>query len=86
MEKTGKEMPESPRSVFLGTFSEHGFALPDADDNISGPLSREGLSDLPLLRTLSVIVKACVRYFLTNFHFSPNNSHSKAMKDVFYFI
>ena len=62
MEKTGKEMPESPRPVFLGTFSEHGFALPDADGNISGPLSR-GLSDLPLLRTLSVIVKACVCYF-----------------------
>ena len=30
--------------------------------------------------------KACVRYFLTNFYFSPNNSPSKTMKDVFYFI
>ena len=30
--------------------------------------------------------KACVRYFLRNFHFSPNDSPSKTMKDVFYFI
>ena len=26
------------------------------------------------------------RYFLTNFSFSPNDSPSKTMKDVFYFI
>ena len=30
--------------------------------------------------------KACVRYFLINFYFSPNDSPSKTMKDVFYFI
>ena len=30
--------------------------------------------------------KACVRYFLTNFYLSPNDSPSKTMKDVFYFI
>ena len=29
--------------------------------------------------------KACVCYFLTNVYFSPNDSHSKTMKDVFYF-
>ena len=29
-------------------------------------------------------IKACVRYFLTNFYFSPNDSTSKTMKDVFY--
>ena len=27
--------------------------------------------------------KACVRYFLTNYHFSPNDSPSKTMKHVF---
>ena len=32
------------------------------------------------------ILKPCVRYFLTNFYFSPNDSPSKTMKDVFYFI
>ena len=32
------------------------------------------------------IFKACVHYFSTNFHFSPNDSLSKTMKDVFYFI
>ena len=31
-------------------------------------------------------VKACVRYFLLNFYFSPNDSPSKTLKDVFYFI
>ena len=31
-------------------------------------------------------VKACVRYFLSKFYFSPNNSPSKTMKNVFYFI
>ena len=31
-------------------------------------------------------LKACVRYFLTNFYFSRNDSPSKSMKDVFYFI
>ena len=31
-------------------------------------------------------VKACARYFFSNFYFSPNVSPSKTMKDVFYFI
>ena len=31
-------------------------------------------------------LKACVRYFLKSFYFSPNDSTSKTMKDVFYFI
>ena len=30
--------------------------------------------------------KACVRYFLLNFYFSPSDSPSKTMKNVFYFI
>ena len=32
------------------------------------------------------IFKACVRYLLSNFYFSPNDSPSKTMKNVFYFI
>ena len=36
--------------------------------------------------TTSVKIKACVHYFLRNFYFSPNDSTSKTMKDVFYFI
>ena len=31
-------------------------------------------------------VKACVHYFLSNLIFSPNDSHLKTMKNVFYFI
>ena len=31
-------------------------------------------------------LKACIRYFLSNFYFSPNDSHSKTIKNVFYFI
>ena len=30
--------------------------------------------------------KACVRYFLSNFYFSPNDSPSKTMKNAFHFI
>ena len=30
--------------------------------------------------------KACVHYFLSNCYFSPHDSHSKTMKNVFYFI
>ena len=29
--------------------------------------------------------KACVRYFLSNFHFSPNDNPSKTMENVFLF-
>ena len=29
--------------------------------------------------------KACVRYFISNFHFSPNDSISKTMENAFYF-
>ena len=32
------------------------------------------------------LLKACIRYFLSNFYFSPHKSPSKAMKIVFYFI
>ena len=32
------------------------------------------------------IFKACVRFFLTAFYFSQNDSPSKTMKVVFYFI
>ena len=28
------------------------------------------------------VIKSCVRYFLTNFYFSPNDSPSKTMKNV----
>ena len=33
-----------------------------------------------------VYIKACVRYFISNFSSSPNDSSSKTMKNVFYFI
>ena len=32
------------------------------------------------------LLKASVRYFLSNFYFSPNHNSSKTMKNVFYFI
>ena len=39
-----------------------------------------------LYEVTSVIVKACVHYFLSKFYFSPNDSTSKTMENVFYFI
>ena len=32
------------------------------------------------------LIKACVHYFLSNLYFSLNDSPSKTMKNVFYFI
>ena len=51
--KTGKETPESSGLEFLEKFSENNCAFSGAEDNKSGPLNRGGVSDLPLLRTLS---------------------------------
>ena len=53
--KTGKEIPESSRLEFKEKFSANNFALSDAEDKTSGPLNREGIADLPLLRTLLAI-------------------------------
>ena len=54
-ENTGKEIPALSRLEFLEKFSGNNFALPDAEDNIFGPLNRGGIADLPLLRTLIAI-------------------------------
>ena len=53
--KTGKEIPESSRLEFLEKFAANNFALSDAEDNTFGPLNRESVADLPLLRTLLAI-------------------------------
>ena len=53
--KTGKEIPESSRLEFIEKFSANNFALSDAEDKISRPLNRGGITDLPLLRTLLTI-------------------------------
>ena len=47
-------------------------------ENKMGNLHKKGWSHFKL--------KACARYFLSNFYFSPNDSPSKTMKNVFYFI
>ena len=93
-------MPESPRYEFLERFLANNFALSDVEGNTIAPLNRIGIVDLPLLRTPSAIhkvtranflgsdkllFKACVRYFLSNSYFPPNNSPSKTMKNAFYF-
>ena len=39
--KTGKEIRESSRLVFLKKFSANNFALSDAEDNTSGPTNIE---------------------------------------------
>ena len=38
------------------------------------------------IESFSIELKACVRYFLSNFYFSQNDIPSKTMKNVFYFI
>ena len=49
--KAGTEIPELARLEF----SANNFTLSNTKDNTSGPFSREGRVDLPLLRTLLVI-------------------------------
>ena len=46
------EIPKSSRLEFLEMFSANNFALSDAEGNISRPLNRGGIVDLPLLRYL----------------------------------
>ena len=54
--KAGKEIPESSsRLEFLEKFPANHYALSDAEDSTSGSLNREGIADLPLLRTLLAI-------------------------------
>ena len=48
--KTGEEIPESSK---LAT----SFALSEAEDNTSRLLNREGIVDLPLLRTILAILQ-----------------------------
>ena len=50
----GKEIPMSTWLEFLEMFLAINFALPHAEGNTSGPLNREGITDLPLFRTLKV--------------------------------
>ena len=53
--KTGKEILMSLKLEFLQKFLAKNFAFSDAEDNTSGPLHREGIADLPYLRTLLAI-------------------------------
>ena len=48
-------MPQSSRLEFLEKFLVNNFALTDAEDSTSGLLSRGGIADLPLLRTVLAI-------------------------------
>ena len=50
-------MPESSRLAFFKKLFANSFALSEAEGNISGSLSRGGIADLLLLRTLIVIHK-----------------------------
>ena len=50
--KTGKKKLRSSRLEFIEKFLASNFSSSDAEDSTSGPLNREGVADLPLLRTL----------------------------------
>ena len=53
--KTSKEVPESSKLEFSKKCLANYFVLSDAEDKTSRPLNREGIANLPLLRTLLVI-------------------------------
>ena len=48
--KTGKEIPQSSRLEFFKKVLANNFGLSEAQDKTSGPLTRGGIVDLPLLR------------------------------------
>ena len=52
-----REIFDSSRLEFLEKFLANSFTLSDLEDNISGPLNKGGIADLPLLRKLLVILK-----------------------------
>ena len=56
--KTGKEILESSRLMFLEKFSANIFPLSDAEDNTSGMSNRRVIVNLPLLRTLLAICQS----------------------------
>ena len=56
--KTGKEILESSRLMFLERFSANIFPLSDAEDNTSGMSNRRVIVNLPLLRTLLAICQS----------------------------
>ena len=53
--KTGKEIRQSSRLVFLEKVLANNFALSEAQDNTTRLLNRAGIRDLPLLRILLAI-------------------------------
>ena len=53
--KTGKEIRQSSRLVFLEKVLANNFALSEAQDNTTRLLNRAGIRDLPLLRMLLAI-------------------------------
>ena len=53
--KTGKEIRQSSRWVFLEKVLANNFALSEAQDNTTRLLNRAGIRDLPLLRMLLAI-------------------------------
>ena len=62
----------------------HNFARIRIDSSDSSTI--EKILTFHVIILIKSVVKACVRYFLTIFYFSPKDSPSKTMKDVFYFI
>ena len=62
--KTGKEIPESSRLEFLEKFLANNFALSDAKDNTSRLLNRGGITDLPVLNTISNLPKVPTAKFV----------------------
>ena len=53
--KTGKEIGQSSKLVFLEKVLANNFALSEAQDNTTRLLNRAGIRDLPLLRILLAI-------------------------------
>ena len=54
------KIPESIRLEFLEKFLANTFALSDAENSTSRLLNREGIEDLPLMRTLLAICQKCL--------------------------
>ena len=81
---TGTASMNVALGCWLGCFPTNRSSLPEVFCKKGVLINFAKVTEKHLCQNLSF--KACVRYFLSSFYFSPNESPSKTMKNVFYFI
>ena len=72
--------------MFSREFSKRNFLDEFFVEHLRTTAPKSNRSFKPYLQTSTELpIKACARYFSSNFYFSPNDSPSKTMKNIFLF-